>query len=147
MTQNFQVSAIDRIDEDLRALVAIAHVEGYAFMDRLIEHWESGSNRFDRPGEQYFIVRKHGQLVAAGGLNRDPYCDKEGIGRVRHVYVAPDARRGGAGTALMVEILSAARGHFTLLRLRTTTDRGAAFYEALGFARSDATDASHVMQL
>ncbi len=147
MTNGFEVSAIELIDEDLLALVAAARSEGFTFMDRLVNHWSSGKNRFDQPGECYFTVRFGGRLVAAGGLNRDPYGDDARIGRVRHVYVLPEARRSGAGTALLMAITTAARRQFKLLRLRTNTDRGAAFYEALGFERSDAPDASHLMRL
>lgn len=147
MANEFEIAAIERIDDDLFALVAAARGEGYTFMDRLVNHWSSGENRFDQPGECYFAVRLGGRLIAAGGLNRDPFCDATGVGRVRHVYVLPEARRSGAGTELLAAITTAARGQFHLLRLRTNTERGAAFYEALGFERSDAPDASHVMRI
>ncbi|MFM5947672.1 MAG: GNAT family N-acetyltransferase [Novosphingobium sp.] len=147
MANEFEIAAIERIDDDLLALVAVARGEGFTFMDRLVNHWSSGENRFDQPGECYFAVRLGGRLVAAGGLNRDPYCETAGVGRVRHVYVLPEARRSGAGTELLAAIIVAARSQFQLLRLRTTTERGAAFYEALGFERSDAPDASHMMRI
>jgi GNAT superfamily N-acetyltransferase len=147
MVEAFTTESIAEPSDDLRALVAIAREEGFGFMDRLLTHWEDGTNRFDRPGEQYFVVRSKGRLVAAGGLNRDPYCNEASVGRVRHVYVLPEARRNGAGTALMAAIISAAAMAFERLRLRTTTARGAKFYEALGFGRCDAPDASHEMPL
>ncbi len=147
MAESFETASIAEPNDELRALVAMAREEGFGFMDRLLAHWEDGTNRFDRPGEGYFVVRFQGRLVAAGGLNRDPYCSEASVGRVRHVYVLPDARRTGAGTALMEAIICSAGLAFELLRLRTTTERGAMFYEALGFTRSDAPDASHVLKL
>ncbi|MFM5923073.1 MAG: GNAT family N-acetyltransferase [Novosphingobium sp.] len=128
-------------------MAACAEGEGFTFMNRMIAHWEDGSNRFDKPGETYFGVRTGGRLVATGGLNRDPYGAVEGVGRVRHLYVLPGARRGGAGRALMAAIIARSRESFDLLRLRTTTERGAAFYEALGFIRGGAPDASHLLRL
>ncbi len=143
----FTIEPVHRIGPDLRELVSTAVAEGHGFMQRLIETWESGTNRFDRAGEAYFGVWQDGHLVAAGGLNRDPYCSDPAVGRVRHVYVDPAMRRSGAGTVLMDRIVATARPNFTLLRLKTNTPRGAAFYEALGFVRSADSDASHVMPL
>ena len=142
----FTIEPIHAIGPELHAFDALARDEGFHFMNRLIVAWEDGSNRFDRPGEGYFGACHGGRMVAAGGLNRDPYCADPDVGRVRHLYVCPSARRSGAGTALMSAISGAARTNFSLLRLRTTTARGAAFYEALGFERCFAPDASHVLR-
>ncbi|MFM5953866.1 MAG: GNAT family N-acetyltransferase [Novosphingobium sp.] len=141
------VAPITAIGPELRALVAVAGAEGFGFMDRLVAAWDDGTNRFDRPGEVYLGAMSGSSLVAAGGLNRDPYCADPRIGRVRHLYVHPDARRSGAGRALMTEIVARSRESFDLLRLRTTSERGAAFYEALGFMRSGEPDASHLLKL
>ena len=145
--EHFTVEPVRVLDGDVTALIRTAQAEGFGFMARLAEAWEAGTNRFDGPGEAYFAVRQGGRLVGAGGLNIDPYAGDAGIGRVRHVYVDPEARRGGVGRVLMAEIISAAQRNFSTLRLRTTTARGAAFYEALGFEPSAASDASHAMRL
>lgn len=147
MAGPFQISRIDGIGPELRALAACARGEGFAFLDRLITRWEDGSNRFGRAGEAYLGLWADGTLIAAGGLNRDPYADDDSIGRVRHFYVRPETRRLGAGRALIGEIVHRSRSSFTVLRLRTTTDRGAAFYVALGFQPCTQADASHVLQL
>jgi len=147
MDNPFLVAPIASVGPELRALAACARDENFPFMDRLIAHWEDRSNRFDQPGETYLGVWQSGELVAAGGLNRDPYSGGPQVGRVRHLYVHPAARRSGAGRTLMAAIIARSRDSFAVLRLRTTTERGAMFYESLGFARSDAADASHVMQL
>ena len=147
MAHAFTIRPVEAIGPELRHLDSCASNEGFQFMGRLIAAWEDGSNRFDKPDEAYFSVWTKKQMVAAGGLNRDPYCAEPKVGRVRNVYVCPSSRRSGAGTALMTAIVAKARGTFSLLRLRTTTARGAAFYEALGFERCDAADASHVLRL
>ena len=146
MAQPFIIGNIEAIGPELRHLASTASEEGFQFMARLIAAWEDASNRFDKPGEAYFGVWADERMVAAGGLNRDPYCADATVGRVRHVYACPSSRRTGAGTALMTAIVAKARGTFGLLRLRTTTARGAAFYEALGFERCDAADASHILR-
>lgn len=135
------------MDEAIRAMGAPAATEGFSHVTTLIEKWDSGANRFDRPGETYLGVWDNDRLVAISGLNRDPYRKDATSGRVRHVYVIPEARRSGAGTLLMDAIVAAARSKFAVLRLRTNTARGAAFYEALGFARCDDDTATHVMAL
>ena len=135
------------MDAAITAMAVRATAEGFAFMQTLLVQWDDGSNRFDNPGETYLGLWHGDSLVAAGGLNCDPYCSDPAVGRVRHLYVCPSARRTGAGSELMSTIVGAARESFSLLRLRTTTARGAAFYEALGFERCDAADASHVLRL
>jgi hypothetical protein len=47
----------------------------------------------------------------------------------------------------MEEILERARGHFTLLRLRTRSAAAAALYGNLGFVRVDGDDETHRLTL
>lgn len=147
MDHSFDIGPLSGIDPALAPLIAEAVAGGSAFMARVPRHWEDGSNRFDLSGEVYLAVWRDGQIVAAGGLNRDPYARDPGCGRVRHVYVLQSMRRSGAGRALLAAITQRARSHFTRLRLRTTTAQGAAFYEAIGFTRCDEDAASHVLEL
>jgi hypothetical protein len=44
-------------------------------------------------------------------------------------------------------IAAAARPQFAMLRLRTDTERGARFYEGLGFLRTDGDAVTHTMRL
>jgi len=129
----------------MEALLAESRAEGHNFVDRLVDDFMDGSNRFDQPGEALFGVYAGGQLVAVGGLNRDPYLPDENAGRVRHVYVLPAFRRQGAGRLLMHAIIAAARSsHFRLLTLRTLNPVADTFYRALGFRRdSDVEEATH----
>jgi GNAT superfamily N-acetyltransferase len=55
------------------------------------------------------------------------------VGRVRRLYVAPEARRIGVARRLVAAVLAEARGEFARLRVRTTTREGELFYQALGF--------------
>lgn len=133
---------------DLQPLLEESRAEGHKFVDRLVDDFADGSNRFDQPGEALFGVYADGRLIAVGGLNRDPYLPDENAGRVRHVYVLPACRRRGTGRVLMAAIIDAARTHFSLLTLRTFNPVADRFYRALGFEATDAiTDASHRMNL
>ena len=129
--------------EQLRS-EAIGH--GHRFVDRLIEDWIAGSNRFERPGERFLGAFAKDELVGVCGLNRDPYVEQDTIGRLRHLYVLAPARRCGVGAALVHWLLDDARGVFDAVRLRTTPE-AAAFYLRLGFVPVEDKTASHVMML
>ena len=119
---------------EMEPLLADSRGEGYKFVDRLVDDFVNGSNRFDRPGEALYGVYAGEQLVSVGGLNCDPYLPDENAGRVRHVYVRPAFRRQGAGRLLMQAIIDAAwSSHFRLLTLRTFNPAADVFYRALGF--------------
>ncbi|MEQ1542822.1 MAG: GNAT family N-acetyltransferase [Novosphingobium sp.] len=147
MRSEFETVQFVALGPEIEPLVREASKAGFPFMETLRREWDDGSNRFDQPGEAYFGAWKSGQLVAAGGLNRDPYAQDAAIGRVRHVYVLNTYRRTGVGRLLLQSISDLARQHFTLLRLRTRTEAGAAFYESIGFVRSDEAAATHVLGL
>lgn len=108
--------------------------EGFRFLARLREEDASGQNRFDQEGEVLLGIFRGADLVAVGGLNRDPYSGLPRAGRIRHVYVLPALRRGGLGRVLMEALIERARPCFDQLVLRTDTAAAAAFYEALGFS-------------
>ena len=132
---------------DLAPLVAEADAAGYSFVRRLRDAWMSGENRFDRPGETLLTARVDGRLLGIGGLNIDPFAQSPRIGRLRHLYVARDARRLGIGSALVRHILAAAPPHFSIVRLRTDSPDAAAFYVRLGFRPTDEAGATHILPL
>jgi len=125
-------------------LAVASEREGFEFVRRLEREWHSGANRFDRPGEVLLATLVGGELAAIGGLNVDPYLSDPDVGRVRHVFVAPQWRDAGVGSALVRAILAAGVPFFTRIRLRTANARSNAFYERLGFARlTDDPTATH----
>jgi GNAT superfamily N-acetyltransferase len=143
----FEALPFSALGPEIAPLVTEASTAGFPFMQTLRREWDNGSNRFSQPGEVYLGAWLGNRLIAAGGLNRDPYAQDPTIGRVRHVYVLSRYRRSGAGRFLLDAITDRARPHFSLLRLRTRTAAGAAFYESLGFARSDEAEATHILAL
>jgi GNAT superfamily N-acetyltransferase len=72
-------------------------------------------------------------LIGVCGLNVDPYSVEPRVGRLRHLYVHPSARRSGVGSALVNIITDCARSHFDVLQLKTDRTDARQFYAALGF--------------
>jgi len=132
----------------LAALVSESEEEGLRFVRRLVDDWDAGTNRFDRPGEALFVARLDTRPVGVCGLNVDPYLAETGVGRVRHLYVLPARRRVGTGRQLLAAVLGAARPRFRLLRLRTSNPAAARLYESLGFRPVVGHhDCTHVLEL
>lgn len=114
-------------------MLAESEASGYRFLRRVVNEWESGANRFSRPGEALFVSEIEDQLVGICSLNIDPYLDDERVGRLRNVYVLARYRRDGIGRRLVTEAIAAARGRFDPLRLRAEEAGPAHLYESLGF--------------
>ena len=131
----------------LAALLAESEQQGFGFVRRLVEEWESEANRFDRPGEALFVARVGDDVVGVCGLNVDPYAGDPKIGRVRHLYVLVPHRRSGIGEQLVADVLEAAQGRFARLHLRTTNATAARLYERMGFRRTAARDHTHVLDV
>jgi GNAT superfamily N-acetyltransferase len=138
-----RIEPVDELPAEADELAAIARAEGFGMLDRLIADWDDGSNRFDAPGELVLAAWRGTRLVGLGGLNVDPWAGPH-VGRVRRLFVHPDQRREGLGGRLLRAIGDAADAHgFDELRLRTNTERGAAFFESQGFERIDDPEATH----
>ena len=147
MTQDFHVAPASALHPGMELLRTEAINEGFLFVDRLVRDWRSGSNRFDLPGEQLLGAFTGETLIGVGGLNRDPYLDQAGIGRLRHLYVRECARRHGVASALVRRLLDEASNSFRIVRLRTATGEAAAFYLRHGFVPVRDETASHATAL
>jgi GNAT superfamily N-acetyltransferase len=122
------------IREEFDGLVTESEATGLQFVTRLVDEWESGANRFDRPGEALFVARLDSCRLGVCGLNADPYSARPDVGRVRHLYVLAPHRRQGVGGSLLRRVVEEAAKSFSTLTLRTNTAEAAAFYEAAGFS-------------
>ena len=98
----------DLTSDHIGDLVTESEGAGLRMVRRLVDEWETGANRFDRPGEGLFGAWLDGQLVGVCGLNIDPYAGNEHTGRVRHLYVLAAFRRRGIGRRLVLQIMEAA---------------------------------------
>src|SRR5271168_4218613 len=134
MAEEFIIARLDDLPLDRFAeMLAESEASGYRFLRRVVDEWESGVNRFSRPGEALLIAEMSGRWVGICGLSIDPYLDDPRVGRVRNVYVLADRRGMGIGRRLVEEAIARARGHFDRLRLRGEEAGPARLYESLGF--------------
>lgn len=117
------------------------------FIERLRDHWNDGSERFDRTGELLLGAFAAHRIVAVGGISLDPYEPADGLARLRHVYVLASFRGKGIGPALVMQLIEHARRHFTVLRLKTSNPAAARLYENLGFVRSSQGRETHRLSL
>ncbi|MEL7240174.1 MAG: GNAT family N-acetyltransferase, partial [Planctomycetota bacterium] len=131
------ITHIEDIDA-LRPLAAAATDEGHRMVNRLIEEWHEGTNRFNDPGEVLLDAKDVSNIVAVCGLNRDPYASDPRVGRVRRLYVAPTHRRRGIASLLLRAILRQAKSHFDVLHVRTSNPEADHFYRHLGFSTIEA---------
>ena len=126
-------------------LVDESKQEGIEFVQRTIDDWNIGVNRFSQPGEGLWGLISGAELIGICGLNIDPYVEDVGTGRVRHLYIRQTYRRKGCAGLLMNTIIERARLHFHILRLYTANPAAAMFYERLGFERLPGSRVSHVL--
>lgn len=134
--------------EALHPLLSASLAEGYDFIQRLWDEYEAGLTTFSEPGAILLGMTRQNVLIAIGGVHPDPYLKAPHIGRIRHVYVVPSARRLGLGAQLVRGLISQSSGQFSLYTLRTLTDHGHAFYTELGFTTTPRFDhATHLLAL
>jgi GNAT superfamily N-acetyltransferase len=142
------VTLIQKIElptPDLEELRAEARAEGYNFIDTLLEEWSTNRNRFDQPGEILLGVIERDNLIAVGGLNRDPFLADPTTGRIRRVYVRATWRNHGIGRLLITRLLQHAQANFHRVRLRAENPAAARLYERLGFLLIDDPHATHLL--
>jgi len=128
----------------IEPLLCESEEEGFRFLRRLSDEWQSGANRFSGNGEAFFGVVAGEQLLAVGGINREA----DDCGRLRRFYVMRQERRKGIGRQLVLHILRFASLHYARLCLRTDTEAADRFYTAMGFSRLPSHDGpTHIIDL
>lgn len=132
---------------DLGTLVDLATQEGHPFVLRTVTEWIDGTNRFDLPGEGFFLAVDDATPVGVCGLNVDPFIGDATVGRLRHLYVAPTHRGKGVARRLVESCLELAAGRFRLVRLRTFDPVADRFYRAIGFETVNEPRATHSVSL
>lgn len=116
-------------------LIEASLTEGFNFLARLMEKWESGENRFEKPNERLYQIEVEGEIIGIGGINNDPYCNNNKHGRIRHLYIHPNHRGKGLGKKIVQTIIVDFRGSYEKFTLRTKREKASKFYEAIGFMR------------
>ncbi|MBE1554189.1 GNAT family N-acetyltransferase [Sporosarcina limicola] len=146
----FSVEQVEDLNAiDISSLVKESEVEGYRFLSRLVDDYKDGTNTFNQLGEALFCIRdESSNIVAVGGVNQSPFSDDDKVARLQRFYVEADARRKGAGSLLLKEIVNHSRGYFNEMTVRTESSKADAFYRFNGFGLDDsASETTHVMKL
>ncbi|AZF48094.1 Acetyltransferase, GNAT family [Pseudomonas sp. R11-23-07] len=141
-----EIQRITHLPPQILDLEKAAVAEGFRFLTRLTSDWESGTNRFDAPGECLMAAYLNQQLVGIGGLSVDPFSHDR-TGRLRRMYVAPAPREQQVGRRLVSALLAHATLHFERVRLYTDTFEGSTFYLRCGFIRIEDAHASHILRI
>jgi GNAT superfamily N-acetyltransferase len=147
---NTEVS-LERITQlephELGGLVIRSLEQGFKFVQRLRDEYESGVNRFDQPGEALLLARESTGVIAVVGLNIDPE-GQPGVMRVRRFYVLPEHRSQGLGHKMLLEVIELARAaRAQVLELHTTDSQAARFYERNGFQVLNSSNPTHRLEL
>ena len=148
MPSNLIIAKETELPVGLEQLVQASVAEGLWFLQALRDQWNSGVDRFAKPGEALFAAHHGDSLAGVCGLNRDPHSADRAVGRLRRVFVGKPFRKQGVGRALVFHALSFAGEHFSIIRVQTETSEADFFYRALGFSRVlSPLDATHELQL
>lgn len=144
-TTNLIIESIQELPtEQLKDLIQESVQEGFTFVTKLVNEWNSGVNRFDKVDEHLYQVSYKGKIVGIGGVNNNPYKEEGKVGRIRHVYVRPAYRSKGIGKILVLALMDSCKDKYDKITLRTMTQRAAKFYESLGFQKvTNATFNTH----
>ncbi|WP_078433733.1 GNAT family N-acetyltransferase [Metabacillus halosaccharovorans] len=137
--EKYRVKQInDLFRYDLNSLITRSKEEGFRFIERLVNDYKNGSNTFNNSGEALFgVFNEKEELIAIGGLNIDPFSQKQYIGRLRRFYVMKEYRRNGIGSLLIKKIINEAVKYYKILVLHTDTKQADLFYSSLGFLKED----------
>lgn len=135
---------ISALPGDFQALRAEAAAEGFFHIDTLWSEWESGTNRFTRPGEKLLAAWHDSQLAGVGGMTVD-HTLPDAL-RMRRFYVRPAFRRAGTGRLLAEALLVHARPLGKDIALFAPFPAAAAFWEAMGFVRDDRDGHTHILR-
>lgn len=105
---------------------------GFAIHDAEVD---SMYESYARPRSAYFVVERDGEVIGGGGIAPLEGGDAD-VCELRKMYFLPEARGIGAGSAMMLRCLDAAREHgFRRCYLETLTgmDAAQALYRRHGF--------------
>lgn len=126
---------------------AEATAEGVRNMARLAAERGSADDPFAEPGGALFSALVDGALAGVGGVTPERSLAEPAM-RLRRLYVRPAFRRAGGATALAGAMTQQGFQTAPLLTLNARASPAAApFWEAMGFARVECSDITHVLRL
>lgn len=152
MAVAFKIKSLSRIADSfdptrLNGIVRESTAEGFSMVGKFQLCWTNGRNRFDQPGEAFFIAEFEDKILAIGGRNICPYANDPQVARVRHLYVSPEWRHIGMGSAVLKHVLDMPAGMFHKICVRTMNPGARKFYERHGFKYTGEGDTTHELEL
>lgn len=138
-----RVSQIFRLPQSIDTLINESEAEGFRFLRRLFDDFNSGKNQFNQVGEALFVIENKGLLLAIGGVNRT----NSTTGRIRRFYVAKQFRGLGIGGQLLDAIETHTAKHFTTIELYTDTPDASSFYRRHHYQPVKQPKVSHFKRL
>ena len=123
----------DLLNEDIEELRNESKKEGYNLIERLINDFISGKNKFNRLGEVLIVYEVGGKIIGVCGLNVDPANLERG--RIRRLYVLPQYRNKGIGRKLVRELINYSTKNFKSVSVNIGDLKISKFYEELGFKK------------
>lgn len=129
------------LPDSFKLLLNSSTQEGFNFLLRLQQEFESSTNLFNQVGEVLCAVYKGMELIALGGINQWGSI-AERRGRLRRFYVLPTYRQQGIGRLLLTHLEHKAQPHFDTLYLYTDTLTAAQFYQACGYSTCNEYEAN-----
>ena len=130
---------------DIIHLVSESESEGFRFVRRFKDEFDSKLNTFSKQGEAFFAATIDDTLIAIGGVNSWG-TDKDKVGRLRRFYVSKAYRNNGVGRRLLDQIETHAFEYFDSLVLYTETSEASNFYLNRGYTGVVAQKISHQKQ-
>ena len=128
------INQIRKLPIDIAVLLNLSQQEGFKFIKKLVDDFNSDQIKFNLNGEALFEVRDiTNTLIGIGGITVDSHSSKNNTGRIRRFYIHPTYRRLAVGSLLLKHIEQHAKDFFDQLSLYTDTEKASIFYEKNGF--------------
>ena len=146
-TKDIQIQqAFNLLSFDFLPLLEDSIEDGHRHIQRLINDYTTGENKFNKPGESLFVALLDNAIIGVCGLNQYPYNNLT-YGRLRRLYVKKTHRKLGIGRMLVETVLKHANENFEILVLKTDSFIAGRFFESLGFKKiTYISDATHIKE-
>lgn len=125
------------LPHDLWPLLAAAQVASIDWMANFAPEWQR--RPFLDRGEGLFVARRGDALSGMAVVSKDGLVDEPDTGRLRYVFVHPEARRLGLAEALVSACLREADMRWQRLTLHTDNPAAEALYLRFGFVPTGET--------
>jgi GNAT superfamily N-acetyltransferase len=140
-----KIQKITSLPHDIMHLISESESEGFRFIRRFKDEFDSKLNTFSKHGEALFAATIDDSLIAIGGVNNWG-TNTNKIGRLRRFYVSKAYRNNGVGRRLLDRIETHAFEHFDTLVLYTEASGASNFYLNRGYTGVVAQKVSHQKQ-